>query len=104
MNIKDCRNIYISKSKVDGIGIFTDSDIKKNEIFCCAIKDNNITYYGSKVNHCITNKNVDLQKKNNDYYFVAINDIKKNDEILMDYTDSKVPGFIDKRTDGFINC
>lgn len=105
MDNNDCKNIYISKSKIDGIGIFTKNDIKKNEIFCCAIRDNKITYFGSKINHCIRNKNVDLQQNNNgDYYFIATDNIKKDDEILIDYTGKNIPNFINKKTDGFINC
>lgn len=100
-----CDNIYISNSDVNGIGIFTNVDIQKNNIICDAIVDNELTYFGSKINHCENKKNVDLQKnENGDYYFVATDDIKRNDELLINYTSDNIPNFISKNIYGFKKC
>lgn len=105
MNNEICKNIYISDSNINGIGIFTNVDIKKNNIICGAIKNNRITYIGSKINHCMNKKNVDLYDNNDgNYYLIAIDDIKENDELLIDYTGKNIPNFINKNIDGFKKC
>ena len=105
MDYNNCSNIYISKSEIDGYGIFTNVDIKKNEKICYAIKNKKITDIGSKINHCEYKKNVDLFDNNDDnYYFIATEDIKKNDELLINYMGENIPYFIDKNTSGFKYC
>ena len=98
-------NIYIDNSNIHGLGIFTNTKIIKNQYICDAIINNKITPLASKINHCSNKFNVDLeQNEKGDYYFIALKDINKSDEIVINYKSDKVPNFINKNIDGFNDC
>lgn len=85
---------YISDSNIEGVGIFTDKLIKNGEFIDLAIDSyNNITNFGSKINHSWT-PNANLYKKNDLYYMVAIKDIYPHEEITANYMNT--PDFIKK--------
>ena len=85
---------YISKSIINGEGTFANRNIKKNVILFVAIDINkNVTYLGSKVNHCKI-CNTRLVKINSQYYIVSKKEILKDEELTIDYDDT--PKFIKK--------
>lgn len=89
----------LKESDIHGKGIFSTEEIKKNEII-----GQGITYYmytipyitkelGKWLNH--SNKcNCYLKYYKNVYYIVALEDIKKNTELTLNYDDSRIPWFI----------
>ena len=86
--------IYISNSIINGEGTFANRNIKKNVILFVAIDINkNVTYLGSKVNHCKI-CNTRLVKINSQYYIVSKKEILKDEELTIDYDDT--PKFIKK--------
>lgn len=86
--------IYISNSIINGEGAFASRDVKKNVILFEAIdKNRNVTYLGSKVNHCKI-CNTQLVKINSQYYIVSKKEILKDEELTVDYDDT--PKFIKK--------
>ena len=101
---------FVKKSQIHGNGIFASTTILKNEIIDNVIK---YKYYfipyissklGSTVNHCTINYNTKLQYnyKKQLYDLVAINQINKNDEILLNYWDT--PFYIEKPSKNYKKC
>ena len=90
-------NLFIKESSVHGKGLFTNKDIKKNEIILLDVwpygnkKDlkndffNEIVHEIKYLNHCKKNSNCEINLINNKYLLVANKDIKSNNEILIDY-------------------
>tara|TARA_B100000686_G_C16278736_1_gene707720 strand:- start:192 stop:569 length:378 start_codon:yes stop_codon:yes gene_type:complete len=95
---------YISESKVHGYGLFAGKNYKKGDIiyddlFPYREKDSILfnpiaqgKFYkyileeGKYINHCSINKNTDIQTINYSVFpVIATQDIKKHDEIYMDY-------------------
>jgi hypothetical protein len=108
-------NTYISTSKVNGEGLFTDQNFKKGDIILDNIfphKDSNeilfkpindeffykyISKEGVKINHCSNSDNAVVYTSDHKIYkLVSTKDILKNTEITVNYdkTHKKYP-FID---------
>jgi len=86
--------LYINKSNIHGVGIFTKLNMIKNKKIYKAIEKNrNITYHGSKINHS-NNPNTYLKETKNGWYIYASKYIKKFSELTLDY--NKTPDFIMK--------
>ena len=103
------KNIQVKKSKIHGKGIFAINDIKKNNIIeICNILEvkrrkvkgifNDYVFkkskkksflalgYGSLYNHADDN-NAIVQLQNDILYIIAVKDIKKGEEIFINYGD-----------------
>lgn len=79
--------IEIKKSKIDGLGVFAEEDIKKNTIYLYAIiKDG--SYFGGELirylNHSY-DPNIKNTKIGDKIYGKTIKDIKKGDELTSNY-------------------
>ena len=87
--------LYINKSNIQGVGVFTSNDIKSGSHIYNVIDNNrNINFIGSKVNHSY-NPNSILKKNDDDSFSIfATKFINKNNEIVADYTNT--PDFIKK--------
>ena len=85
--------LYLSKSNIHGIGVFTKKDFNINDFIFTGIKHREITHFGSKINHS-WNPNTYLKKINNNYNIYAKTHIKKNNELTIDYR--YTPDFIQK--------
>ena len=105
------KKYVIKKSKINGIGIFANKNIKKNELIDIAftifinennLKDSIISYFGSKINHCTINDNSYLKKSGNDYYLYAKKNIKKGEEITSNYYNT--PDIIEKPNKSYKKC
>lgn len=81
---------YVSKSKIHGLGVLADTNIKRGHVI-----DIGIDYYlhlipyvtpnfGSYINHKSA-PNTMLRYMNNAYYVIAIEDINRGCEITIDY-------------------
>jgi len=71
---------YIKSSDIHGKGVFAKNDIKKDQ-------KNNIYFYsdlGRYTNHN-KNSNLEIIVKGDKLYFVAVKDIKTNEELFLDY-------------------
>jgi hypothetical protein len=87
-------NLYLSKSNIEGVGVFCNKDYQINQqIFKAIENDKNITEIGRKINHC-NNPNTSLHKYDDGWYIVASKNINKNTELTVDYT--YTPDFIRK--------
>lgn len=87
-------SFYINKSRIEGIGIFSDNDYNSNIFLFRGINNNKeITYLGSKINHC-NNPNTYLVKTKDGWDIYSKTDIKKNEELTIDY--NYTPNFIKK--------
>lgn len=85
----------IGKSKTHGKGVFASTNIRPNTNLGLAftkIKNTNDpdedytrTPLGQYVNHSNI-PNIKLMNKGNNYYYVAIKPIKRNDELFLDYS------------------
>jgi hypothetical protein len=97
-------NLYISDSKIHGKGLFSDKNIKEGEIiignfftdknnftniFIKDKKDFNDDFYiekhGLYINHSSNPNSTIIKTKNNNFYLISIKDIKKDEEIFVDY-------------------
>jgi SET domain-containing protein len=81
---------YVKSSDTHGKGVFAKNDIKKGseEIgLVIESQENNTFLYtdlGRYVNHN-THSNLEIKKEGNKIYFVAIKNIKKGDELFLNY-------------------
>ena len=103
--------IYISKSNIDGKGVFAGKDINANENVGTAIKvssfkgnteyprDFFITSIADRLNHK-DNPNAKLIKSGYIYKLVSNRKINKDSEITVDY--KKNPIFVERNTKGFV--
>jgi len=87
-------DLYIDKSNIHGVGIFTSKKLDKEVIvFKCINKDQSITDKGSKINHSY-NPNTYVLEKNGEWFIVSNKKINKNEELTVNYNDT--PSFIKK--------
>lgn len=91
--------VYRAKSKIDGEGMFAQEDIKKDAFLGLASTTIPVfakTFLGRYTNHSF-NANIKFIP-NKDYAFSvwAIKDIKKDEEVLVDYT-NHVPSKKEKK-------
>jgi len=103
-------DIIKKKSKIHGYGIFAGKEFKKKELLGNVIEFDYFIFpkiigdLGNYINHCSILYNADLiyNKELNAYQLVARNNIKKNEEILMDY--SQTPYYIQKPKKNYKIC
>ncbi len=87
-------NLYIDKSNIHGVGVYTKKNYNKNDKIFLAIDNNKIiTYIGSKINHS-NNPNTQLLNTSEGWNIFALDKIKKNMELTANYNNS--PDFINK--------
>ena len=88
------KNLTIKKSKINGLGVFATEDINNNNgLGVSHIQDPRAedgywrTPLGGFINHS-TNPNCEKLKNRftNNFYLVAIKDIKKDEELIVCYT------------------
>ncbi len=84
--------LTIRPSKIHGLGLFATEDIAKDvKLGISHVKDEDAkdgtvrTPLGGFVNHSYS-PNVDLLDDNKQWIMVTINEIKKGDELTVDYT------------------
>jgi hypothetical protein len=91
---KPCSNLYIDNSNIHGVGVYTKMPYNKNDRIFLAINNNKeITFTGSKINHC-NNPNTELLTTSEGWNIVALDKIKKNMELTLNYNNT--PNFIKK--------
>lgn len=88
----------IQKSNINGVGVFATTNIDKDEKIDIAFKNIRISknyiyadinkYFGSKINHCDNKYNTYLVQSGNDFYVHARHNIKKGDEITINYNNT----------------
>ena len=79
---------YIGKSNIQGQGVFASKNINKGDVVGLGSIDClNKTFLGRYTNHSDTNNAMFYYLLNNDVVMVAEVDIKKNEEILINYKD-----------------
>jgi GNAT superfamily N-acetyltransferase len=101
INIKKYKtNLYISKSDIEGEGLFSKTHININKIICQIADlykvdstENWINEWGHKINHSI-NPTAKVIIVGNKCFIKAINDIKVGEEITTDYR--TIPDFFNK--------
>ena len=77
-----------SKSNIHGIGIFASRKIKKNTfIGIASLNDALKTTLGRWTNHSLNNNSIFLFTENLDGLMFSTKEIKKNEEILINYRD-----------------
>ena len=97
------KTFFISKSKIQGEGLFANKNFKKNEIIIDDLFpynknrkvlkemdkntfDDYIIREGKYINHCETKANSDVISDDNIYLqLIAIKDIQKGQEIISNY-------------------
>jgi len=77
------KDIVIKKSKVEGVGCFTTKPYKKEESLGLVLYQDCKTELGRYVNHCEI-PNVYF----NSNEFIALRDLKIDEEILVDYIEN----------------
>ena len=92
------KKYYIGKSKIHGHGVLANKNFKKYDVIELAfIEKNNYAditpYFGKFINHC-DKPNMVLKRNGDKYYTVALKNIKKNEELLLNYYDT--PDYIIK--------
>jgi hypothetical protein len=117
------KSYHIKKSDINGLGLFSKKDYKKNDIIIDdlfpynnernIIKklskkdfDDYIIYEGKYINHCSRRYNTDIITNDNIYFkLIATKDISKDKEIIANYDliHSKFP-FIAKSKKDYIKC
>jgi hypothetical protein len=115
---------YVGKSNIQGKGLFAGKNYikgdtiivnlfphKEEHIELYDVIPNNkfydyILYEGRYINHCSTNKNVDVVSKDHKIFsLIAIKDINKHDEIYSDYKNvNKQFPFIRSVAHDFVDC
>jgi SET domain-containing protein len=79
---------YKDKSSIHGVGVFALKNINKGEVIGIGSIDNKYkTTLGRFTNHSDNNNCMFYYLKNNDVVMVAVKDISKNKEILINYRD-----------------
>jgi hypothetical protein len=93
-------NLIIKRSNIHGKGLFTNKDLKKNDIIILDVwpygnKKNMYPHYKKffhdmihevkYLNHCNIKSNSDINFIDNKYILTANKDIKSDNEILIDY-------------------
>tara|TARA_Y100000401_G_scaffold76376_1_gene62178 strand:+ start:194 stop:577 length:384 start_codon:yes stop_codon:yes gene_type:complete len=79
---------YKDKSNIHGVGVFALKNINKGEVIGIGSIDNKYkTTLGRFTNHSDNNNCMFYYLKNNDVVMVAVKDISKNKEILINYRD-----------------
>lgn len=87
--------LYIGKSSIHGVGVFTDRQLSTNDFILIAINANKvITPIGLKINHSL-NPNSFLLFANNTWNLYAQDIIYANEEITCNYN-INTPSFIKK--------
>jgi hypothetical protein len=88
---------FIKKSTINGMGLFTNVDLKKNETIISDVfpygnkKDllndftHDIIHEGKLINHCSINYNCDMELINDKYRLFTTKDIKSGSEIITNY-------------------
>jgi len=80
------KNYKVSKSAVDGLGIFSNKDFKKEDVIGYARLGNTRTLAGRYANHSDNNNaNFYYIDGSNDAVLICEKDISVNDEILINY-------------------
>lgn len=80
------KNYKVSKSAVDGLGIFSNKEFKKEDIIGYARLGNTRTLAGRYANHSDNNNaNFYYIDGSNDAVLICEKDISVNDEILINY-------------------
>jgi len=117
------KSYHIKKSDINGQGLFSNKDYKKNDIIIDdlfpynnernIIKklskkdfDDYIIYEGKYINHCSRGYNTDIMTNDNIYFkLIATKGISKDKEIIANYDliHSKFP-FIAKSKKDYIKC
>lgn len=117
------KSYHIKKSDINGLGLFSNKDYRKNDIIIDdlfpynnerhIIKkltkkdfDDYIIYEGKYINHCSRGYNADIMTNDNIYFkLIATKDISKDKEIIANYDliHSKFP-FIAKSKKDYIKC
>ena len=117
------KSYYIDKSNINGVGLFSNKDYKKNDIIIRDLfpynNDRNIIkkltkkdfsdyiiHEGKYINHCSNKYNTDIITNDNIYFkLIATKDIPKDKEIVTNYDliNSKFP-FIAKSKKDYIEC
>jgi len=94
-------NLTISKSNIEGEGLFTKKDIPAGAKICLIAdiskiddSDNWINKYGHKINHS-DKPNTEVKMRGTKCYLYSIKDIKAGEELVDDYR--KIPAFFDKK-------
>jgi hypothetical protein len=88
--------LFVSKSDVDGVGVFTRVNMKKGDIVVKDIfqRKSPLSLMGDsfrfnrvmeKFNHCTSRNNVKFIVKNGLYHLVAIKDIQNGTELTANY-------------------
>lgn len=87
-------NLYIAKSNIHGVGVFSKKYLYPNEIVMIAISPpKKISYFGSKINHSYS-PNCYLDKHHDTYYLRTKDIILPHTELTANYNDT--PYFIKK--------
>ena len=118
------KKLYIYKSNIHKDGLFTKTNLKKNNIIIKNLFPNkdkhkkflypelpdiinkSISYEAKYINHCENNYNCDIiTQDHKKYTLIAIKDIHKNSELTVNYdlVNSKYP-FIDKAYSWYNKC
>ena len=93
-HFNDNDDIFISKSKIDGSGLFAGKDFEMNsKLFTAIDKNRIITNLGRYINHC-TMCNTYLKHENDEYNIYSKRNIHKGEEITANY--DLTPSFINK--------
>ena len=80
------KNYRVSKSEIDGDGIFSNNNFKKGDFIGYAKLNKTRTLAGRYTNHSdLNNAKFYFIKGSEDSVLIAEKDIKKDDEILVNY-------------------
>ncbi len=84
LNEKKIECIEIKESVVHGLGVFSENEYKKGKLICLAKKEGKRTLVGRYTNHS-PKPNGAYYVFNNDIWLMATEDIKKDEEIFVNY-------------------
>ena len=85
---KSLQNNYsIHPSPIHGMGVFANQDFKNGEIINTHIdKDSKLTQFGAFLNHSFEPSACSSKQKDGSYQTYAEKNIKKGDEVSLNYT------------------